>query len=174
MSRRFIAVLVALLIATPALFPAAALEVPAHVNIDKGRDWEKECTENPSTDLCRLICESLTKTQLPALIPEFCGWSYTPKGVSEDCWDVSQTILNKKLKLFYTPALPNKHCLPFRDPWCEGDFASCTVITDLPAQFGCGGIRARIDCSDKRQAIFDPLDGGLRRPILIPFPEQHG
>jgi hypothetical protein len=71
------------------------------------------------------------------------------------------------------------HCLPRWMYGCFGAGAECEVLTPMPLQYGCGGVRARLAAPEADDetlpAIFDsPLASGRsrRRPALIGLSEH--
>jgi hypothetical protein len=74
----------------------------------------------------------------------------------------------------------NAHCLPRWMYGCFGAGAECEVVTPMPLQYGCGGIRARLavtEDDEAQPAIFDsPLATGRarRRPALVGIPDVPG
>ena len=59
-------------------------------------------------------------------------------------------------------------CLPVIQPEScpDGLNSECTAPRALPAQFGCAGIRGRLDCDDN-QPLFAPLTGRDGGPALV-------
>lgn len=95
--------------------------------------------------------------------------------VDQDCWIESYDddgFLEAYSKL-WRKAAPGKHCLPEVKLYCysPGDPGSCYQVRDMPAQFGCGGIRARLKCDSKESAIFGNPDGSVMLPALVSAPE---
>lgn len=70
-------------------------------------------------------------------------------------------------------AVQGKHCLPEVKLHCYSpdDPGSCYQVRDMPAQFGCGGIRARLKCDVESNAIFGNPDGSVMQPALVNAPE---
>lgn len=95
--------------------------------------------------------------------------------VDQDCWIESYDddgFIEAYSKL-WRKAMPGKHCLPEVKLYCysPGDPGSCYQVRDMPAQFGCGGIRARLKCDSQTSAIFGNPDGSTMLPALVSAPE---
>lgn len=76
--------------------------------------------------------------------------------------------------LSWTPSGPGYNCLPVRIPYCEGTIleGDCHSVINLPLQYGCGGIRGRMNCDNKTGLMSaGRTDSDEREPALIPVKE---
>lgn len=72
--------------------------------------------------------------------------------------------------LSWTPSSPGMNCFPVRYPFCTDNLAtgSCHPVVNLPLQYGCGGVRGRMNCDEKEGVISaGRTDPEQRRPSLI-------
>jgi len=101
----------------------------------------------------------------PVYCPRATGPPVQTPYPTDDCWE---SALFSDAGQLWINSRPNKHCFPEKNAFCSGGpfGAGCYQLYDLPPQFGCGGIRARLDCTD-RPSLTSPLDGRAPRPALI-------